>query len=119
MTVPIALAAISLFAAAVFAGLIGVVSAAIRNEDNNHALTSQAPGNLTRVGRRLTGLHVVRPLRLTPATPETIPGCQALRNRSTAGYRYSGGQTPRTQLPPQSTSPPHDTRAQINCSARL
>ena len=61
MTVPIALAAISLSAAAVSAGLIGVVSVAIRKEDKTHTLTSQATGNLTRIGRRLTGVHVLRP----------------------------------------------------------
>jgi hypothetical protein len=60
MAVPIALAAISLFAAAVFAGLIGVVSVAIRKEDKNLTLTGQASGTLTRVGRRLTGAHVLR-----------------------------------------------------------
>jgi len=61
MAVPIALAAISLFAAVVSAGLIGVVSVAIRKEDRNLTLTWQAPDNLTRVGRRLTGAHAPRP----------------------------------------------------------
>jgi hypothetical protein len=60
MTVPIALAAISLLTAALFTGLIGLVSVAIRKEDKNLTLTSQATGNLTRLGRRLTGVHVVR-----------------------------------------------------------
>ena len=63
MAVPIALAAISLLAAAVSAGLIVVVSVAVRKEDRNLTLTSQATGNLTRMGRRLTGVHVVRPTR--------------------------------------------------------
>ena len=63
MAVPIALAAISLLAAAVSAGLIVVVSVAVRKEDRNLTLTSQAAGNLTRMGRRLTGVHVVGPPR--------------------------------------------------------
>ena len=60
MAVPITIAAISLFAAAAFAGLNGVVSVAIRKEDKNLTLTRQAPDTLTRVGRRLTGAHVLR-----------------------------------------------------------
>ncbi len=60
MAVPIALAAISLLAAAVSAALIGLVSVAIRKEDKNHTLTSQPTGTLTRAGRRLTGVHVLR-----------------------------------------------------------
>lgn len=60
MTVPIALAAISMLAAAASAALLGVISVAIRKEDKNHTLTSQPTGTLTRVARRLTGLHVLR-----------------------------------------------------------
>jgi hypothetical protein len=60
MAVTITLTAISLFAAAVSAGLIGVVSVASRKEDKNHTLTSQPTGNLTRLARRLNGVHVVR-----------------------------------------------------------
>ncbi|HEY6313026.1 MAG TPA: hypothetical protein VIY52_19790 [Streptosporangiaceae bacterium] len=66
MTVPVALTAISLFATAVLAGLIGVVSVAIRKEDKNLTLAAKAPDNLTRVARWLTGLHV---LRATPHHP--------------------------------------------------
>jgi hypothetical protein len=61
MAIPIALAAISLLAGAVSAGLVVVVSVAVRKEDRNFTLTSQATGNLTRMGRRLTGAHVLRP----------------------------------------------------------
>jgi len=60
MAVPIALAAISLVAAAASAGLIGMVSVAIRKKDKNLTLTRQAPDTLTRVGRRLTGAHALR-----------------------------------------------------------
>ena len=61
MAIPIALAAISLLAGAVSAGLVVVVSVAVRKEDSNFTLSSQATGNLTRMGRRLTGVHVARP----------------------------------------------------------
>jgi hypothetical protein len=61
MAILIALAAISLLAGAVSAGLVVVVSVAVRTEDRNFTLSSQATGNLTRMGRRLTGVHVLRP----------------------------------------------------------
>ena len=59
----IALAAICLFAAGAVAGITGVVVIAIRREDRNPTLTSQAPDTVTRAGRRLTGLHVRAPSR--------------------------------------------------------
>ena len=58
MAVLIALAAVCLAAAGALAGIIGVAAVAIRREDRNPTLTSQAPDNVTRIGRRLTGLHV-------------------------------------------------------------
>ena len=58
MAALIALAAICLFAAGALAGITGVVAVAIRREDRNLTLTSQAPDTVTRAGRRLTGLHV-------------------------------------------------------------
>jgi hypothetical protein len=61
MVIPIALAAISLLAGAASAGLVVVVSVAVRKEDRYLTLTSQATGSLTRMGRRLTGVHVLRP----------------------------------------------------------
>jgi len=66
MTVAVTLTAISLFVAAVLAGLIGVMSVAIRKEDKSLALATKAPDNLSRVARWLTGLHV---LRTTPHHP--------------------------------------------------
>ncbi len=63
MATLIALAAICLFTAGAVAGITGVVTVAIRREDRNLTLTSQAPGNVTRAGRRLTGLHVRAPHR--------------------------------------------------------
>ena len=59
MATLIALAAICLFAAGAVAGITGVVAVAIRREDQNLTLTSQASGTVTRAGRRLTGLHVL------------------------------------------------------------
>jgi hypothetical protein len=61
MTALIALAAICLAAAGAVAGLTGVVAVAIRRENRNLTLTSQAPGPVTRTARRLTGLHVRAP----------------------------------------------------------
>ena len=58
MTALIALAALCLFTAGALAGIIGLVAVAIRREDRNLTLTSQAPDTVTRAGRRLTGLHV-------------------------------------------------------------
>jgi hypothetical protein len=54
----IALGAIGLFIAGATTGIIGMVCVAIRREDKNLALTSQATDNVTRVGRWLNGVHV-------------------------------------------------------------
>jgi hypothetical protein len=56
MAALIALAAIGLFATGVITGIIGVVSVAIRREERNFTLTSEAPGNVTRAGRWLNGV---------------------------------------------------------------
>jgi len=61
MATLIALGAIGLFTAGVIAGIIGVVSLAIRREERNHSLTSAATDNLTRAGRWLNGVHVRSP----------------------------------------------------------
>ena len=53
-----ALAAIALFIAGTATGIIGVVCVAIRREDKNLTLTSQATDNVTRAGRWLNGVHV-------------------------------------------------------------
>jgi hypothetical protein len=58
MAALIAVVAICLFAAGVAAGIIGAVAIAIRREERNLTLTSQAPDNLTRAGRWLNGLSV-------------------------------------------------------------
>lgn len=61
MATLIALAAICLFTAGAVAGITGMVAVAIRQEDQHPTLTRQAPGTVTRAGRRLTGLHVRPP----------------------------------------------------------
>jgi hypothetical protein len=72
VAVLIALAAMSLFAVGAAAGILGVVSVAIRREERNFSLTGEAPDPVTRAGRWLNGLHVRSPHR-TPADPETAP----------------------------------------------
>ncbi len=68
MAALIALAAICLFAAGAVGGIIGVVAVAIRREDRTPTLTSEAPDNVTRAGRRLNGLHVRAPAAPPPVT---------------------------------------------------
>ncbi len=58
MTPMIALAAIALFAAGAVAGIIGLVSLAIRREEKNHTLTSEATGPVTLAGRWVNGVYV-------------------------------------------------------------
>ena len=58
MATLIALGAIGLFVTGAATGIIGVVCVAIRREDKNLTLTSQATDNVTRVGRWLNGVHV-------------------------------------------------------------
>ncbi len=72
MAALIAVAAIGLFAGVV-AGIIGVVSMAIRREEKNHTLTSEATDNLTRAGRWLNGVYVRAPRRTAAADRETTP----------------------------------------------
>jgi hypothetical protein len=61
MAALIAFVAIGLFAAGVSAGIIGVVIVAIRREERNFTLTSEAPDNVTRAGRWLNGVGVRAP----------------------------------------------------------
>ncbi len=68
----IALAATSLFAAVAFAAIIGVVSVAIRREEKNLTLTSEATSHVTRMGRWLNGVYVRTPNRTrTPTAPRS------------------------------------------------
>ena len=58
MTLLIALAAITLFAAGAVAGIIGMVTMAIRKEEKNLTLLSEAPGRVTAAGRYVNGVYV-------------------------------------------------------------
>jgi hypothetical protein len=71
MTALITLTAIGLFAAGIVAGIIGVVCMAIRREETNLTLTSQATDHVTRAGRWVNGVGVRAPHR--PADRETTP----------------------------------------------
>jgi hypothetical protein len=73
MAALIALAAIGVFAAGIFAGVIAVVSVAIRREERKFTLTSQAPDNVTRAGRLLNGVYVRAPHRTAAADRQTTP----------------------------------------------
>jgi hypothetical protein len=70
MTAQIAFAAIGVFAAGIVAGIIGVVSVAIRREERNLTLTSEPVGYVTWAGRRLNGVYVRMPRR-APAADKT------------------------------------------------
>ena len=63
MALLIAFAAIGLFAAGVTAGIVGVVSVAIRREDKNLTLTREATDPVTRTGRWVNGVYVRAPRR--------------------------------------------------------
>jgi len=67
MAAQIALAAFAVFAAGVTTGIIGVVTVAIRREERNLTLTSEAPDPVTRAGRRLNGVYVRAPRRTAAA----------------------------------------------------
>jgi hypothetical protein len=58
MAALIALAAIGLLATGAIAGLVGVVSVAIRREESNLTLTRQATGAVIRAGRWVNGVYV-------------------------------------------------------------
>jgi hypothetical protein len=57
----IALAGLALFAGGAFAGIIGMVSVAIRREERNFTFMCEAPDLTTRAGRWLNGVHVRAP----------------------------------------------------------
>ena len=63
MAALIPLAAIGLCAAGMLAGIVGVVSVAIRREEKNLTLTGVATGKVVRLGRRLNGVYVRVPRR--------------------------------------------------------
>ena len=55
-------------AAGAAAGIIGVAAVAIRREERNLTLTSDAPGQVASAGRWLNGLYVRAPAAPPPAT---------------------------------------------------
>lgn len=67
----IAAAAFGVFAAGVAAGVVGVVSLAIRREEKNLTLTSEAADHLTRAGRWVNGVYVRAPRRSAADDRET------------------------------------------------
>jgi hypothetical protein len=81
----IALTAISLFAAGVIAGIIGMVSVAIRREEKNLTLTSEATDPVTQAGRWVNGVYVRAPRRRRPAGPSPArPAAAAAPRHSTS-----------------------------------
>lgn len=73
MAALIALVASGLFASGAIAGIVGVVSVAIRREERKFTLTSEAPDNVTRAGRLLNGVYVRAPHRIAAAGRQTTP----------------------------------------------
>jgi len=71
MAVLITLAALSLFTAGIVAGIIGVVCVAIRREETNLTLTSEATDPVIRAGRRLNGVGIRAPGRSAAAGRDT------------------------------------------------
>ena len=69
MATLIALVAIGLFASGAIAGIVGVVSVAIRREERKFTLTSEATDPVTRTGRRLNGVYVRAPRRSGTGRP--------------------------------------------------
>jgi hypothetical protein len=63
MALVIALAEIGLFASGVIAGIVGVVSVAIRREEKNLTLTSEATDPVTQMARWVNGVYVRAPGR--------------------------------------------------------
>jgi hypothetical protein len=71
MAALIALAAIGVFAAGIFAGVIAVVSVAIHREEHNLTLISGATDAVTWAGRSPNGVHVRAPRRTSAADRTT------------------------------------------------
>lgn len=73
MAALIVLAVIGLCAAGLFAGIVTVVSVAIRREDKNHTLTTEATGKMIRMGRRVNGVYIRAPRDGAAVGRETTP----------------------------------------------
>ena len=72
MAALIALVASGLFASGAIAGIVGVVSVAIRREEKDLTLTREATGTVTWTGRALNGVYVRVPRQTAGAERETI-----------------------------------------------
>ena len=70
MALLIALGAIGLFAGGVIAGIVGVVSVAIRREEKSLTLISAATDRVARAGRRVNGVCVRAPRRAGTGRPD-------------------------------------------------
>ena len=89
MAALIALTAFVLFAGGVVAGITGVVCVAIRREETNLTLTSQATDHVTRAGRWLNGVGV----RVPHGSAAAIGGDKACLARQQAESRNDSDQT--------------------------
>ena len=72
MNALITLAAVGVFAAAGFAGIIGMASVAIRREEKDLTLTREAAGPVIRAGRALNGVYVRVPRQTAGAERERM-----------------------------------------------
>jgi hypothetical protein len=82
MDAVIALAGIGVFVAGIVAGVIAVVTVAIRREERNLTLTSGPTDTMTRTGRWLNGVGVRTARRSPPmpgqaGDPHAVPGYPA------------------------------------------
>jgi hypothetical protein len=91
MAVLIVLAAVGLAAAGVSAGLVGMVSVAIRREEKNLTLTSVATGKVVRLGRWLNGAYVRVPRHIAAADRQTVLPRTGLAHRPRHRHRDSRG----------------------------
>jgi hypothetical protein len=85
MAAQIALTALAVFTAGVAAGIIGMVTLAVRREETNLTLTSNATDHVTRAGRLLNGVGVRAPHRSAAARDTTLAWPSAGQPRERPG----------------------------------
>jgi hypothetical protein len=111
MNILIPFAATGLFAAGATAGIIGVVTVAIRREEKNLTLTSAAPDHVTRAGRLLNGVGIRAPRRAAADRETTL--AQPASERAQGPGTCSPGTRAALQDPCVSRlAPPGPTAAQ-------
>ena len=86
MVLLIALAAIGLFAAGVIAGIAGVVSVAIRREEKNLALTSEATDAVARGDAGVNGVYVRARSAAPASTGRAVVGAASSSIRDQAWH---------------------------------